>query len=408
MTTTIFWAIAGVMALAAAAPLYLALRKGGKGDDGGDGGDGGQGSEDSNRGTGGFAAFVAVAFLATSVGTYVYLSDYDFDSVLTAANTNTGENPHAADAQDAIAELAASLEENPEDVEGWKFLGRSYRAQERYREAAQAFERAYELADDDPVVLLDFGEALLFADNTAITGRAGQLFENALRLAPNNARALWYAGLAAANRGEPLLAADRWEQILDTAPPDDVRQILENNIRELRAAAGAGAGEAGAGNRGEESAMGAAAADMATQETTEPATEPAAAQSEPEPAPAVRPADVAPGTVPLQVTLSPELAAQAPADAVLFIFARTPGAGGPPIAAVRRRAGELPLSITLSDANAMMAGQRISTQDELELVARVAKGGSITASDGDLIGNLVYRMDSGKPARLVIDEVVGR
>lgn len=385
MTTTIFWAIAGLMALAAAAPLYLVLRKGSKTS---------ETSEGSNGGSGGFAAFVAVAFLGASVATYVYLSDYDFDSVLASAGTN--DNPHAADAQDAIAELAAGLEENPDDIEGWKFLGRSYRAQERYPEAAQAFERAYELADDDPVVMLDLGEAILFADSTAITGRAGQLFENALRLAPNNARALWYAGLAAANRGERLLAADRWEQILDTAPPDDVRQILENNIRELRAAAGAGQGEAG-------SPM-AATAEMPSQEAA-PAP---AAEPEPEPVAPAPAADVEPGTVPLQVTLSPDLASQAPADAVLFIFARTPGVGGPPIAAVRRRAGDLPLTITLSDANAMMAGRQISTQEELELVARVAKGGSISESAGDLIGETTYRMDSGETARLVIDQVVGR
>lgn len=372
MTTTIFWAIAGVMALAAAAPLYLVLRKGNSGS---------------------FAAFVAVAFLGASVGTYLYLSDYEFDSVLTSARTN--DNPHAADAQDAIAELAASLEDNPDDVEGWKFLGRSYRAQERYVEAARAFDRALALDDDDPVVMLDLGESLLFADNTAITGRAGQLFENALRLAPGNARALWYAGLAAANRGERLLAADRWEQILATEPPDDVRQILENNIRELRVAAGAEQGGAGS--------MAAAAAEM----PAEPA-EPRTAEPVSEPEPEIPSVEVEPGTVPLQVTLSPDLAAQAPADAVLFIFARMPGVGGPPIAAVRRRAGELPLSITLSDANAMMAGRQISTQEELELVARVAKGGSITESEGDLVGQTVYRMDSGEIARLVIDEVVGR
>ena len=385
MTTTIFWAIAGLMALAAAAPLYLVLRKGGKATASG---------ESSESNSGGFAAFIAVAFLGASVGTYVYLSDYDFDSVLTSARTN--DNPHASDAQDAIAELAASLEENPDDVEGWKFLGRSYRAQERYREAARAFERAYELADDDPVVMLDLGESILFADSTAITGRAGQLFENALQLAPNNARALWYAGLAAANRGERLLAADRWEQILDTAPPDDVRQILENNIRELRAAAGAGESDA-------------AAPMAATTEMTPGEAAPgAAAGPEPEPEAPAPAADVEPGTVPLQVTLSPELASQAPADAVLFIFARMPGVGGPPIAAVRRRAGDLPLSITLSDANAMMAGRQISTQEQLELVARVAKGGSISESEGDLIGATTYRMDSGETARLVIDQVVGR
>jgi len=168
-----------------------------------------------------------------------------------------------------------------------------------------------------------------------------------------------------------------------------VRQILENNIRELRAAAGAGESDAGAPM--------AAATEM-----------PAAAEPEPqEPAPAPA-AEVEPGTVPLRVTLSPELSAQAPADAVLFIFARTPGVGGPPIAAVRRRAGDLPLSITLSDANAMMAGRQISTQEELELVARDAKGGSISESEGDLIGEMTYRMDSGETARLVIDQVVGR
>jgi cytochrome c-type biogenesis protein CcmH len=387
MTTTIFWAIAGLMALVAVAPLYLVLRKGG------------EGSEGSNGSSGGFAAVVAVAFLGASAGTYVYLSDYDFDSVLASAGTN--DNPHASDAQDAIAELAASLEENPDDVEGWKFLGRSYRAQERYREAARAFERAYELADDDPAVMLDLGEAILFADSTAITGRAGQLFENALQLAPNNARALWYAGLAAANRGERLLAADRWEQILDTAPPDDVRQILESNIRELRAAGGAGEGDAGAPM--------AAAAEMPSQEAAPAAAVEPEPEPEPEPAaPPVPAADVAPGTVPLQVTLSPELASQAPADALLFVFARTPGVGGPPIAAVRLRAGDLPLSITLSDANAMMAGRQISTQEEVELVARVAKGGSISESEGDLIGETTYRMDSGETARLVIDQVVGR
>ncbi len=372
MTTTMFWVIAAAMALAAAAPLYLVLRRGGSGV---------------------FATVVALVFLAGSVATYIYLSDYDFDSVLVAAN----DNPHAANARDAVAELAARLEENPGDIEGWKFLGRSYRSQERYAEAVDAFERAYELAgDDDAALMLDLGEVMLFANNATISGRAGLLFENALRLAPNNARALWYAGLAAANRGERLLAADRWEKILETAPPDDVRSVLETNIRELRAAAGV--------EQPPPDAAGAAtdptpADDVPT--AGEASTTAAAGSAEPT-------AAAADGTVPLQVSLSPELAARAPADAVLFIFARTPGVGGPPIAAVRRRAGDLPLSITLSDANAMMAGRQLSTEPELQLVARVAMGGSITESEGDLVGETLYRMNSGEIARLVIDEVVGR
>jgi cytochrome c-type biogenesis protein CcmH len=370
MTTT-FWVIAGLMALAAAAPLYAVLRRGGSGL---------------------FAAVIAVTFLAGSVATYVYLSDYDFDSVLVAAN----DNPHDASAGDAVAQLAARLEANPDDLEGWKFLGRSYRSQERYAEAADAFDRAYELGGDgDAALMLDLGEMMVLANSATISGRAGLLFENALRLAPDNSRALWYAGLAAANRGERLLAADRWEKILETAPPEDIRGLLERNIRDLRVAAGVEQPAPPAGATGTESPSEEAVVSM-------PAPEAAAAGGRGGAAAA------ADGTVPLEVTLSPELAESAPADAVLFIFARTPGVGGPPIAAVRRRAGELPLSITLSDANAMMAGRQLSTEPELQLVARVALGGSITESEGDLVGETIYRMDSGETAQLVIDEVVRR
>ncbi len=360
MSATIFWSLAAVMALIAVVPIFRVMRAGG---------------------SMAIPAVVAAAVVAVSVGTYLYLNEHSFEELAAASGA------HSPGDQRMIESLAARLERDPEDIEGWKFLGRSYRAQGQYRKAAEAFEQAYEReGDDDPMLMLDLGEALIFADNAAIDGRAGQLFENALAVAPANSRALWYAGLAAARRGERLLAADRWEAILSLSPPPDVRQILETNIAQLR-------GEMDSGVPADEAV--AAVSDSpgaASSGPTDETTPPVAAE---------------PGTVPLEVRLSPELAGAAPSGATLFIFARTPGVGGPPIAVIRRSAGELPLSLSLSDANAMMAGRKLSTEEELLLVARVSKSGTPAASAGDLFGELIYRMDSGQTAELIIDQVVG-
>jgi cytochrome c-type biogenesis protein CcmH len=109
-------------------------------------------------------------------------------------------NPDARNSQNAAPEieemvstLAARLEKNPQDLPGWKMLGRSYFTMGRLPEAIAAFERAIELESGrDAQTLADLGEAVLMSDQSSITGRAGQLFETALSLSPANPKALFY------------------------------------------------------------------------------------------------------------------------------------------------------------------------------------------------------------------------
>jgi cytochrome c-type biogenesis protein CcmH len=109
-------------------------------------------------------------------------------------------------------------------------------------------------------------------------------------------------------------------------------------------------------------------------------------------------------SIEVEVSIASELASSA-GDASLFILARDPANPGPPLAAVRRRAAELPLQVNLSDADAMIPGRTISKAAQIEIVARVSKSGQPVAATGDLFGSAEYAPDGGKVS-VVIDRVV--
>lgn len=72
----------------------------------------------------------------------------------------------------------------------------------------------------------------------------------------------------------------------------------------------------------------------------------------------------------------------APRDATVFVIARPPG-GGMPYAVVRRPAGLLPMNVRLDDTVSMNAELPLSQADVIEVVVRLSRNGSPTASPGD-------------------------
>jgi cytochrome c-type biogenesis protein CcmH len=192
-----------------------------------------------------------------------------------------------------VTSLAARLEENPEDIEGWTMLGRSYTQLQRYQEAQAAFQRAVDLeSGGNAQTLADLGEAMLLSEGGRLTEGAGQLFDNAVALEPNNPKALFYGGIAAIERGNRALAADRWEALLALSPPPEIREILQQRVAEWRG------------------------------ETLTAA--PGAA------------VDESRAVVTARVSLSEQAAAKVAQDATVFIIARDPEQPSPPVAVTRR------------------------------------------------------------------------
>ncbi len=273
------------------------------------------------------------AGLITGVGTVLLVSAVVYSRV------GTPVPPEMPDIGEMMASLEARLAENPEDVDGWKMLGRSWMHLENYPEAVRAFEKAVELERPvNPQTLVSLGEAVLGTDRNAIVGRAGKLFEDALAAGPGHPRALFYAGIAAAARGDTPLAADRWEALLAQSPPPEIEAVLRERV---------------AAWRGEEAVVDA--------RTGEP-------------------------VVQVDVSLSDDARAAVGADATVFIIARDPAQPSPPIAAVRRKVSELPLTVALADSDSMIPGRLLSSFERVEVVARASLSGQPLEQAGDWYG----------------------
>ncbi len=259
-----------------------------------------------------------------------------------------------------VTSLAERLQRQPDDVDGWIMLGRSYVTLGNYPEAVRAYERAVELESaQNAQTLVALGVALVEGNERQITPRAVSLFDKALALEPNHPEALFWGGISASNSGNTSLAADRWELLLGTNPPEQIRGVLRVRIAEWRG----------------------------------------------EPPPVATPAGPA-AVIVADVSLSAEAKAALPLDATVFIIARDPAQPSPPIAVTRRLLSELPFVVELGDRESMIPGRNLSGFAEFELIARVSVSAEPAAKTGDWFGSALVRPADSKQVTLSISEQV--
>ncbi len=110
-------------------------------------------------------------------------------------------------------------------------------------------------------------------------------------------------------------------------------------------------------------------------------------------------------TIRIAISVDPKIAGKLQPGTPLFVAARQPGIPGPPLAAVRMSSDQLPTTVVLSDANSMMEGRNLSSVDDVELVARVAFGGTAVTATGDLIGKVGQKKGGPTDVAIVIDQV---
>ena len=323
----------------------------------------------------GIVAAAVVFVVASSAGLYAKIGSPGLEN----ERLTHGDGP-GADMLEVVEGLAQRLEDNPDDVNGWRMLGRSYMSLNNHAKAVEAFERVVELEGGQTAQgLVELGEAVLAAEGgQTMPQRAMSLFENAIAVEPNNQAALFWGGLGAVNRGDTELAAERWERLLGTNPPDDIRGVIEQRVAEWR-------GEAPA----------------AVADATPAAESAEAAKAAPEPAP------LEPGAiVSASIALSDAAQGALPPDAIVFVIARDPAQPSPPIAVTRRRLAELPAVVQLGDRESMVPGRELSGFEEFELVARVSLSGQPVSQPGDWFGSVIVKPAENGSIQLSIDTPV--
>jgi cytochrome c-type biogenesis protein CcmH len=247
---------------------------------------------------------------------------------------------------EAVAQLKAELERHPERADGWQLLARSYEMLDRRPEARDAYARALKLTPDDPDLLVQAAQARLFADpGKRIDAEAVAMLRHALELQPQQQRARWFLGVWQRQEGHPAEAAKTWEPLL--------AQVDAATANTLRVQVDAARKDAGL---------------------------------PPLPAAQAPVAVASANALTVKVSLDPDFASRVRlrGDASVFVIARIPDGPPMPVAAEKHSLQDLPLTITLDDADSPMPTQKLSALKEVEVFARLSNSGEAMRQDGDL------------------------
>ena len=307
-------------------------------------------------------AVAACLVAAAAAGLYPLWSNWDWHAPVQA------QSMPAPDVLAMVGKLEQHLRDDPNDLAGWLMLGRSYLALQRMDDAVNAYDRAHRLNGSSAEAALGLGEAISLRAGGQISPEASALFEDALKLEPNNPKALLYGGFAAATRGDRATARSRWQALKDLHPPPQIEEMLDARIASLGAAEESGTNASPAGTSA--SVQGSAAAQVT-----------------------------------VNIHIAPALKSRLKPETPLFVFAREPDSRGPPLAAKRLTSEAIGTQVQLSAADSMVPGRVLVAGKRVSITARVSFSGQPIPSAGDLYGELSYDVGRDGALDLVIDRV---
>lgn len=248
-----------------------------------------------------------------------------------------------------VAALAQRMQNEPDNVEGWTILARSYNALGRYEQASDAYARLVKLVPNDAALYADYADTLAMAMNRTLQGEPEKMIDRALEIDPKNVKALALSASAAFERKDYARAVDRWQKIVPLVPPDsDIARSIAGNIAQAQELMGQGA----------------------------------ASSAQNAPAKAAAGGTKVSGTV----DIDPALRARAADTDTVFIFARAASGPRAPLAVLRKQVKDLPLEFVLDDSMSMTPEAKLSSVPMVVVGARVSKTGSATPGAGDLEG----------------------
>lgn len=279
---------------------------------------------------------------------------------------------------EAIAKLKARLEQDPSNAEGWYMLARSYMSLQRYEESIAAYRKTLELAGDDADLMLRYADALIMSRGGRFAGEPVEMINKALKVSPDHPQGLWLAGMAANEAGDHKHALQYWyklEPLLDgdVESQAEVRGMIAEVERQLPPQ------------------------QVKQLQRDKPASKPASVAGEV----AGRGAEI---TVAVDIAASVEAKIN-PSDTV-FILARAIDGPPMPLAVVRHTAAELPITVKLNDAMAMMPAMKLSNYPQVKVTAIVSKAGKAQLVAGDLFGEVLpVKVTPDASVKLSIDRV---
>ena len=286
----------------------------------------------------------------------------------TAATTSTEGMPPL---DELLPNLESKLQENPDDIRGWKLLGRSYLMVGNFEKAAEASRRAFALDDQDVDVMAQLAEAVAMQQQGDMQGEPIELANAALALNPDHQHAKWLSAIADQQQGKHRSAIEKFAALLPAAQSDP--QALQS-INEMLAVSKAAMGEAA----------------PATAQANTPVT--------------------AVSTINVSAELSASIDPNLPDTTAVFIYARASSGPPMPLAVAKLQLKDLPIEVTLDDNMAMVPGMTLSAFNDVIIGARISPSGNAIRQPGDWMGETAAIQVNSQDdvVKVTIDTMVGQ
>lgn len=328
---------------------------------------------------------ISAFILYLLTGTPSAVNNTTVQSTASTATAVTTNNPAAgAEISDLVKSLEQRLNEQPGDAKGWAVLARTYQQLGRYDEAVAAYQQLEKLDENNADTYAGLADASALQAGGILTGAPSEYVQKALLLNPQHPQALWLAGLAQAQIGQRLEAINYWERLLPLLSEFPQQQAeLSDVIAQTKSAS-----ESGEADLSNEQAANSALTDQAQSSTS------TGSQSE--------------GiSISVNVSLSEQIISMTSPSDTVFVFARAKQGPPAPLAVKRLTVGDLPVAVTLSEADAMMPQLTLAQFEEVVLSARVAKSGNPIAQAGDIQSQTIeIRNDIDTPISLTIENII--
>ncbi len=322
----------------------------------------------STQGQGRWVVYVLVLGIPLLAGS-LYLSLGNYQAISHSAEMAVDPDTlKLAEVNKMVNGLAEKMKANPDDAQGWLMLGRSYKVLDQFPKAVDAFANAYRLLGDQVEVMLLYADAIAYANDKNLAGKPTELVFKALALEPDNMNALWLGGMAKAQQGDPVTAIKLWKKLTALLPPgSDAQKEINDLLAKIES------------------------------ESPQAFAQPEATQS----------ANVSDVAIEVQVSLAPELQKSTSPGDTVFVYAQALSGPKMPLAIVRKQVSDLPLTVSLNDAMAMMPNMKLSNFANVKLLARISKSGNAISQPGDLIGVIEQvALADKKNHTIVINEAV--
>lgn len=273
------------------------------------------------------------------------------------AVSSAGSFTETKSIEDSIVSLVGSLKDNPNDVQAWAELGKSYKSLKQYDKAITAFEKAQLLSGKQVGAMLMYADALVMKNDGQYSEQAKKLIFKALEIKPDETTGLWLAGksrVQEAKYSQALQYLRRAEAQLQ--PGSQSHKIMLSYISHV------------------ESQLPVSSAEKSVMPAVTAKLENGKEQSSAETG------------IQVKVALSAELKNLTKANDTVFIYAKAMSGPQMPLAIVRKKVSDLPLSVRLTDAQAMTPMMKLSKFQQVKLTARISKSGNAMPQAGDFIG----------------------